>query len=475
MRLSRLARALLAFLALPGMIAFGVPLLLAWPQIRDGGFRPVALIPLLAGTGLLLWCVREFYVSGKGTLAPWDPPRTLVGSGPYRRSRNPMYIAVSLVLLGWAVGFRSSTLWLYMLLVALAFHLRVVYGEEPWLARTHRQEWDRYRARVPRWLFPTRKALVASFAGFAVLVLLAGLVYEAYADARAAARFPPPGQLVDIGGRRLHLLCIGEGEPVVIFEAAGFGSSLSFAQARERIAARTRTCSYDRAGMGWSDAWPDGLSSGELARQLAVLQGRAKLEQPFIIVASSIGGLTAEMFARTYPERVAGLVFLDAASSEGLAALEPWFFRARVAACTAAAAARFGLIRVIDPFGLGKETSEAGERGAAITYGARPWGTVCAIVASGQASQQEFKVAPPLPANVPLTVLSAESDRETFPGLNGLAARMRPRRLAAHQALAARSSRGSWRVVPDSTHLIGSSQPDAVAEAVFEIIDARGR
>jgi protein-S-isoprenylcysteine O-methyltransferase Ste14/pimeloyl-ACP methyl ester carboxylesterase len=471
MRIPRLARALLAFSALPGLVAFVAPLLLGWPEIGGGSFRTIALVPLLAGAALLLWCVRDFYVSGRGTLAPWDPPRNLVVAGLYRRSRNPMYIAVTLVLVGWAIGFRSSTLWLYALVVLIAFHVRVVYGEEPWLARTHTKEWDRYAARVPRWLFPNRKALLLSLAGLAVLLALTGLVYEAYADARDARRFPPPGQLVDVGGRRLHLICIGEGEPVVMFEPSGFGSALSSTQARERIATRSQTCSYDRMGMGWSDAGAAVISSAELARELAVLQDRAKLRQPFILVAASIGGLTAEMFARQYPERVAGLVFVDAASSEFFAPAVPSLHIARVLACVAGASAQFGLIRLLDPFGLGEEESEAGERGAAITYGARLWGTLCAIVRGIPASAREFSEAPPLPADVPLIVLSADSDRDYLSGFAGLAARMRPVRISGHQALAKRSTRGSWRLVPDSTHLIGNSQPDAVADAVFAILD----
>jgi protein-S-isoprenylcysteine O-methyltransferase Ste14 len=142
-------KALLAFLVLPGTVAFAVPLLLlkpAAPLSVPGG--------ILAGAGavLLLWCVRDFYVAGRGTLAPWSPPHTLVVTGLYRVSRNPMYIAVILILSGWAVGFGSRALAIYALAVMLAFHLRVVFGEEPWLARTFGAEWERYKARVPRWL-----------------------------------------------------------------------------------------------------------------------------------------------------------------------------------------------------------------------------------------------------------------------------------------------------------------------------------
>ena len=117
-------RAVVAFLALPGTVAFLVPLLLVAPHQF---FDALGLIPLALGIALLLWCVPEFYVAGKGTLAPWAPPQALVVTGLYRFSRNPMYIAVLLVLGGWALGFRSRSLTIYALVVMLAFHLRVVF------------------------------------------------------------------------------------------------------------------------------------------------------------------------------------------------------------------------------------------------------------------------------------------------------------------------------------------------------------
>lgn len=146
-------RAVVAFLALPGLVAIAVPAWMAASALRAGGaFHAIGLVPLGAGFVLLLWCVRDFYVAGQGTLAPWTPPRHLVTAGPYRHSRNPMYVAVTLMLLGWAVCFASASITIYGAVVFVAFHLRVVYGEEPWLAQTHGAAWDDYRARVPRWL-----------------------------------------------------------------------------------------------------------------------------------------------------------------------------------------------------------------------------------------------------------------------------------------------------------------------------------
>lgn len=144
-------KALLAFLALPGIVAFAVPLLLFKVNLRQFSPGGVGLIPLMAGIVLLLLCVREFYVAGRGTLAPWAPPQDLVVTGVYRFSRNPMYVAVVLVIIGWAAMFHSRPLAIYALAVAVGFHLRVILGEEPWLARTFGEKWVRYRAQVPRW------------------------------------------------------------------------------------------------------------------------------------------------------------------------------------------------------------------------------------------------------------------------------------------------------------------------------------
>jgi protein-S-isoprenylcysteine O-methyltransferase Ste14 len=145
------ARAVIAFLLLPGIVAFLIPVYLIRRDLPDRVFHASAIAPLAVGTMLLLWCVRDFYVSGKGTLAPWSPPRHLVIVGLYRWSRNPMYISVSLILLGWAAAYRSTTLLNYAGIMMLVFYLRVVLFEEPWLARRHGEGWRHYREHVPRW------------------------------------------------------------------------------------------------------------------------------------------------------------------------------------------------------------------------------------------------------------------------------------------------------------------------------------
>jgi len=150
---TRALLAFLSFLALPGMAAIVVPV--AWLSVSSHTnlVHPVGMVPLGVGLFALLRCVRDFCVYGNGTLAPWAPPVRLVVVGLYRYTRNPMYIAVILMLLGWAVSFAFRGIFVYAIVVAGTFHLRVVLAEEPWLARTHGAHWVQYASRVPRWFW----------------------------------------------------------------------------------------------------------------------------------------------------------------------------------------------------------------------------------------------------------------------------------------------------------------------------------
>jgi protein-S-isoprenylcysteine O-methyltransferase Ste14 len=146
-----LLRALVAFLALPGVFAFAIPLTLVGPGASLATIRPLGAAVFGVGLVILGWCVRDFHVAGRGTLAPWDPPRQLVVQGLYRYSRNPMYIGVLTIVAGWALCFQSAGLGFYGLLLLVLFHLRIVLAEEPFLERTHGAAWEAYSASVPRW------------------------------------------------------------------------------------------------------------------------------------------------------------------------------------------------------------------------------------------------------------------------------------------------------------------------------------
>jgi len=147
-----LLRALASFLVLPGVLAFGVPLLISAldPARRDG--YGLGLAPLIVGFAILAWCVRDFYVAGRGTLAPWDPPVRLVTVGFYRFVRNPMYVGILIAVAGWSVAAGSPALGVYTVALFVAFHLRVLRYEEPWCAVQFGQGWQRYADSVPRWI-----------------------------------------------------------------------------------------------------------------------------------------------------------------------------------------------------------------------------------------------------------------------------------------------------------------------------------
>jgi pimeloyl-ACP methyl ester carboxylesterase len=323
-----------------------------------------------------------------------------------------------------------------------------------------------------------RRFLLIAFAVAATLALCGGALYQSLSVRREALRFPPPGRLVDVGGRRLHLICLGQGEPTVVFEASGFGSALSSESARVEVSARTRVCSYDRMGMGWSDPVPGGLiSSGQLADDLRLLLDRAGIRPPYILVPSSIGGLTVEMFARRHPERVAGLVFVDAVHSEMLegfvTAIRPNDVRE---VCFGGVAARLGVLRLRDPFGLRRVPSEQAARGSALLYRAEPMDTLCAMARGLTSSVQELRDVPPLPPDVPLVVLIHDKSTGFIPSDAGALSRdarftsLMDKWLPLQQHLSSHSTRGSWRVVAGSDHLIGNSQPHAVADAILEML-----
>jgi protein-S-isoprenylcysteine O-methyltransferase Ste14 len=153
-----LLRALLAVAVLPAVVAGVLPWIIAARDPWRVEGSDLGAIVLIAGLAVLLLCVRDFLVVGRGTLAPWDAPRRLVVVGLYRFVRNPMYVGVLLIVCGAAIIAGSPAVAAYGAIVAVVFHLRVVLYEEPVLARLFPDDWPAYAAKVSRWLprLPTR-------------------------------------------------------------------------------------------------------------------------------------------------------------------------------------------------------------------------------------------------------------------------------------------------------------------------------
>lgn len=154
----------LAFtIIVPGTVGFYVPIWIAagwsgFPNASPGWERFSGLLTILLGLAVYLWCVWDFAMIGRGTPAPIDEPRKLIVRGLYRYVRNPMYIGVLLVIIGWATYFRSLGVVSYALCVGLVFHLFVVVYEEPHLRRRFGESYTHYCRTVHRWI-PGRERL----------------------------------------------------------------------------------------------------------------------------------------------------------------------------------------------------------------------------------------------------------------------------------------------------------------------------
>ena len=154
------------------------------------------------------------------------------------------------------------------------------------------------------------RVLVAVIAGL-LLLGLAGAVSQAVATSRDRRAYPPPGEMIKVAGHRLHLHCTGHGSPTVILEAGNLGMSAHWVRIQQEVARVTRVCSYDRAGMGWSEAAPGSRDARQIAAQLHSLLSGAGETGPYVPVGHSYGGLYALNHAGQYPAEVAGLVLLD--------------------------------------------------------------------------------------------------------------------------------------------------------------------
>jgi pimeloyl-ACP methyl ester carboxylesterase len=157
-----------------------------------------------------------------------------------------------------------------------------------------------------------------------------------------------PGQLVDVGGYKLHINCTGSGTPAVVLEAGlGEPSSMMAGWIAPAIAPSSKVCVYDRAGRGWSQpaaAPQDGLAT---AAALHTLLTRAHVGGPYVLVGHSTGGVYMQIFAATYPGQVAGMVLLDSQPPNAFTSLPgyPGFYSSfRKATALAPSLARFGLL-----------------------------------------------------------------------------------------------------------------------------------
>lgn len=146
---------------------------------------------------------------------------------------------------------------------------------------------------------------------FIVVLTATGIVYQTAATEADKSNFPAPGNLIDVGGFKMHIHCMGEGSPTVILEAASGGFSSSWAWVQPEIAEQVRVCAYDRAGSGWSESDAQPESAQRTAENLHTLLTNAGITGPYVMLGHSKGGLYVRQYAALYPQDVAGIVLLD--------------------------------------------------------------------------------------------------------------------------------------------------------------------
>jgi pimeloyl-ACP methyl ester carboxylesterase len=298
-------------------------------------------------------------------------------------------------------------------------------------------------------------------ASLAILLVLAlvGYIYEPIAEARDAKAYPPPGQMVDVGGYRLHINCTGEGSPTVVVESGWGDFSETWASVQPEVAKTTRICTYDRAGMGWSEPSPEPRTAREFAKELHTLLEEANEPGPYILVGHSMGGYTVRVYAHDYPEEVVGLVLVDPQnlSTEDAATFNPAPKPGKNS--LPALMARIGVMRLLAvPLGAVEDLPE-GDKQAYTASVVTPRGVQTYLdegrgMSEGGAQARSVTTLGALP----LIVLSRGKDMDA--------------ESAASQARYLQLSTYSQHLIADqSGHHIMIEQPEAATAAIMQMVE----
>ena len=321
-------------------------------------------------------------------------------------------------------------------------------------------------------------------------LLIAGLLYQAIGAIRDRRRFAPPGVLISVGAHRLHYRCEGAGTPAVVLDAGIAASSLSWSRVQPAVAGFTRVCSYDRAGLAWSEYSPTARSMPALVSELRSLLQHVGVSPPYVLVGHSFGGMVVRAFARAHPSEVAGLVFVDTLhpeewcepSSEQRHLLRGGVFLSRVGAVLA----RLGVVRL--SLSLLSGGAPGVPRRFSHLFGSRAATLLGHMV--GEVQKLPPEVLPSVQAHwsnprafhgmrqhlaaLPSCCADVVCGTDTFgdmPVVVLSAGKRDPRWVAAGDSLARASSRGRHIVSPHSGHWVHLDDPDLVVHAIREVVD----
>jgi pimeloyl-ACP methyl ester carboxylesterase len=326
-----------------------------------------------------------------------------------------------------------------------------------------------------RWLKRIGIGILAVLAA----AILIGSAYEMWSRHQIAAEFQPPGMLVDIGGRRIHLDCRGTGAPIVVFESGlDMYGSLSWSAVQDEVARTTRACSYDRAGILWSDRAKGARNGAAIASDLHTALQTAGERGPYVMVGHSLGGPYVMTFAQRFSDDVAGIVLVDASHPDQQRRMkeaigqqvEPSMAGPKLAA----ALAWTGLPRLFAG-SVGHAQAPARANAAMSAYLPR---SLQPMLDEQAAIDQTFRDAGALRSLGvrPLVVLTAAApfkaaDLATLKLTSEQGERLQAVWLELHDDEASWSSH-SWQVrLDDSHHYIQFERPEAVIAAVREVVN----
>ena len=328
-------------------------------------------------------------------------------------------------------------------------------------------------------------AFLAIFVG---AVALAGVVYQTIGAARDRQTFAAPGRLGRVGRHRLHYRCEGSGTPAVVLEAGIAASSLSWSRVQPVVARFTRVCSYDRAGLAWSESSRTPRTMPTLVGELRLLLQQAGTPPPYVLVGHSFGGIIIRAFARAYSDEVAGLLFVDTLhpeewcepSSQQRRLLRGGVFLSRIGA----ALAHLGAVRLC--LSLLSGGSPGPPRQFSRIFGPTAAALLEHIV--GEVQKLPPEVHPSVQAHwsSPRAFKGMRQHLAALPaccaevagGTDALAdkpvivlssGRRDPRWLAADAALARSSSKGSHIVSSRSGHWVHLDDPELVVRAIRDV------
>lgn len=302
--------------------------------------------------------------------------------------------------------------------------------------------------------------------GALVLALVVAIGLQWLLSYLALERNPPPGELVVVSGRQMHLLCHGRGRPAVILESGLPGTSLGWASVIEDIASFTRVCAYDRAGFGWSEAGPEPRTASNLASELRDLLRAAGVDPPFVLAGHSFGGVVVQLYASQFPEEVAGIVLVDAPHPDLVAHLPPGHFeRMRSFALMPKLLGPLGVARLIlPPVPTGNPDSRPSSAQATekqLLATTRSFRTMASELAVLEESMNQVAENPPRLGQKPLTVLTKGRRRKGMEHVDDTQER--------HTEL---SENSDWKVVSGAGHLIHHEDPEVVVDAIRSVVES---